>query len=161
MDEIKNLKTEEVKRTTYSLPIEYGVTPDIPNLADKLMEIADEARSFSYSPYSKYSVGAALLCNDGSIYTGCNVETAAFTGVCAERSAIFKAISEGKKEYLAIAVSGGTHNSKPGFCTPCGVCRQVMAEFSGRQDLAVILRDENKEVKTMFLSDLLPYTFTL
>lgn len=160
MNEIRKKGVEDIAVVESSMPVKFGVSPDMPNISDKLMEIADEARENSYSPYSNYSVGAALLCSDGSIYTGCNVETVALIGTCAEKNALFKAISEGKRSFLAIAVSGGAHNEKPGNCTPCGSCRQVLAEFSKDNDIAIIMRVEGK-VRTLPLSELLPFTFEL
>lgn len=140
-------------------PMKRGIGPDSANLGEKLMEIADEAREYAYSPYSKYSVGAALLCMDGSIYTGCNVETAAFTGVCAERNAFFKAISEGKKDFVAIAISGGKKDLSPVGCTPCGVCRQVMSEFVNKDQFIVIFRDNTNTIQNVPFFEILPYSF--
>lgn len=95
------------------------------NERGELFKKAAEARLKSYSPYSGYSVGAALLCSDGSVYTGCNIENAAYTPtVCAERTAFFKAVSDGRRDFCAIAVAGGKDGVDA--CTPCGVCRQVM-----------------------------------
>ena len=95
----------------------------------ELVRLAGEARRASYSPYSGYSVGAALLCADGTVYLGCNIENAAFSPTnCAERTAFFKAVSEGKRDFVNIAVVGGTADEPDGFSPPCGVCRQVMAE---------------------------------
>ena len=93
----------------------------------KLVEDALQAKNFSYSPYSKFQVGAALLCEDGTIYTGCNIENAAFGPTnCAERTAFFKAVSEGKREFSAIAIAGGrTGEEISDYAYPCGVCRQV------------------------------------
>ena len=103
----------------------------------QLLEAAKEAKKYSYAPYSNFHVGAALYCKDGSIYTGCNIENAAFTPTnCAERTAVFKAVSEGKKDFLAIAVVGDREEP----LTPCGVCRQVLTEFvdgSTFEELAV------------------------
>lgn len=159
MEEIKKYTLGAVANIKNTRPVEKGIGIDMPDFAEKLMEIADEARKFSYCPYSKYSVGAALLCMDGSIYTGCNVETAAFTGICAERNAFFKALSEGKRGFLAIAVSGG-HTEQPArSCTPCGVCRQVMSEFVNARDFAVIIRDETNQIKSFSPEELLPYSF--
>lgn len=97
----------------------------------ELIEAALTARRFAYSPYSGYSVGAALLADDGSVYTGCNIENSVFTPTnCAERTAFFKAVSEGKRGFVRIAVVGGKSGENPSdTCTPCGVCRQVMNEF--------------------------------
>ncbi len=124
----------------------------------ELLRLACEARRTSYSPYSGYSVGAALLCRDGSVYMGCNIENAAFSPtVCAERTAFFKAVSEGKRDFERIAIVGGRVNEPDGFSPPCGVCRQVMAEFCGGDFEIVLLRD-GKHITTC-LSELLPLTF--
>jgi len=115
---------------------------------ESLWQAALEAREFAYTPYSNYKVGAALLTSSGKIYSGCNVENAAYgPGNCAERTAIFKAVSEGEREFEAIAVvtqNGGT---------PCGICRQVMREFS--EDLKVYVGDTETILKEYILSDLL------
>ena len=106
-----------------------------------LLSRAIAARETAYAPYSGFTVGAALLCGDGTVYDGCNIENAAHTPtVCAERTAFFKAVSEGKRAFTAMAVAGGTAP-----CPPCGVCRQVMAEFCDG-DFAVILQGENGEI---------------
>ena len=108
----------------------------------ELISKALEARKFSYSPYSGFSVGAALLCDDGSVFAGCNIENSSFSStICAERTAIFKAVSEGKKNFLKIAVVGAdSENETPvNYCPPCGVCRQVMREFCGN-DFEIIIR---------------------
>ena len=124
-----------------------------------LMESAAAAREYSYSPYSGYRVGAALLGKSGKLYTGCNVENAGYTPTnCAERTAVFKAVSEGEREFTAIAVAGGSGETLDAACTPCGVCRQVLAEFCAA-DMPVILgTPENLRVLT--LGDLLPFAFT-
>lgn len=125
--------------------------------AISLYELARKSREFSYSPYSGYSVGAALLCSDGEIYTGCNIENAAFSPtVCAERVAFFKALSEGKRNFQAIAVAGG--KSQCGFCTPCGVCRQVMAEFCDPDEFEVVYMG-TQDIECMKLKDFLPLGF--
>ncbi len=96
----------------------------------QLLTLAGEARTHAYTPYSRFAVGAALLCQDSTVYTGCNIENASFTPtVCAERTAFFKAIYDGKREFTAIAVVGGKEGTPDGTAFPCGVCRQVMAEF--------------------------------
>lgn len=124
----------------------------------KLIEFAEKAREQSYSPYSGYTVGAALLCADGDVFVGCNVENASYSPTCcAERVAIFKAISEGKRAFKAIAVSGGKRGeSGEDRCYPCGVCRQVMAEFC-TAELDVVFYDGS--VTT--LGELLPNSFKL
>lgn len=125
----------------------------------ELMAIAAKARENSYSPYSGFAVGAALLCDDGSIYTGCNIENASFTPtVCAERVAIFKAVSEGKRSFSAIAIIGGKRGEEAEICAPCGVCRQVMSEFCG-EDFRVILGNTTR-CKTYKLCELLPLAFS-
>ncbi len=123
---------------------------------NNLMNIAQEARKLAYAPYSKYTVGAALLAKNGSIFTGCNIENAAYTPTsCAERTAFFKAVSEGVKEFDAIAVVGGPADVEtPSAGTPCGVCRQVMMEFCDPDDFLVILADE-----VMTLKEILPLGF--
>lgn len=126
--------------------------------AKELASQALKARENSYCPYSDFAVGAALLCADGSVYTGCNIETAAFNGCCAERTAIFTAAAQGKREFTAIAVAGAGRGNEPdSFCTPCGVCRQVMREFC-RPDFDIILTD-GKDIKAVTLDGLLPMAF--
>ena len=124
----------------------------------ELVSIAKEARERAYAPYSDFLVGAALLCTDGSVYVGCNVENASFTPTCcAERVAIFSAVADGKHDFSAIAVVGGkSGESAEGRCMPCGVCRQVMSEFSDGS-LDVVLSDG----AVLKLSELLPHTFDL
>lgn len=124
-----------------------------------LMRQAQEAREKSYSPYSHFRVGAALLTKGGKIYTGCNIENAAYSAtVCAERTAIFKALSEGESDFEALAIVGGKEGEAAEFCAPCGVCRQVISEFCPK-DFKIILGNENKfEIYT--LEALLPFSFT-
>ncbi len=125
----------------------------------KLMEEAVRAREFSYAPYSNYCVGAALLTKDGRVFTGCNVENAGFSPTnCAERTAIFKAVSEGVREFAAIAVVGGKRGELSDTCAPCGVCRQVMAEFC-TADFPVIMGTPD-HLRVMTLGELLPLMFT-
>ena len=123
---------------------------------EQLITAAKAALTNAYAPYSHFTVGAALLCADGTVYTGCNVENAAFSPtVCAERVAFFKAISDGKRAFTAIAVVNG----KDTPCTPCGVCRQVMAEFC-QPDFSVILEKDGAPTAYR-LADLLPHSFAL
>ena len=127
--------------------------------AKALLAIADEAREASYSPYSGITVGAALMTKEGKIYKGANIENASYTPtVCAERVAFFKAISEGESEFLAIAIAGGPSGepSKENF-PPCGVCRQVMTEFCGK-DFRVIWGDGEK-VTAKTLGEIMPDSF--
>ena len=124
-----------------------------------LMEAAARAREFAYAPYSNYCVGAALLAEDGRIFTGCNVENAGFSATnCAERTAIFKAVSEGAQRFLAIAVVGGKRGEVSPLCPPCGVCRQVLAEVCP-PDLTVLLGTPEKP-NVYSLGELLPLSFT-
>lgn len=128
--------------------------------AKKLIHHASEAMMRSYSPYSGYKVGAALLTKKGNIYTGCNIENASFTPtVCAERCAIFKAVSEGESDFVAIAIVGGKDGEIEGFFPPCGVCRQVMTEFCSFENFAIYLGGKNDEYKKYTLSELLPMSF--
>ncbi len=124
-----------------------------------LLEAAVAARERSYSPYSGYCVGAALLTGDGRIFTGCNIENAGYTPtVCAERVAIFKAVSEGVRDFAAIAVVGGRRGELSADCVPCGVCRQVMAEFFPA-DFPVVLGTPD-DIRVYTLGELLPMSFT-
>lgn len=125
----------------------------------ELMHLAITAREGSYSPYSNFKVGAALLAKNGKVYLGCNIENSAYTPtVCAERVAFFKAVSEGVREFDCIAIVGGKSDEKPRFCAPCGVCRQVMTEFCG-SDFKIILGDA-ESVNEYSLYDILPFAFT-
>jgi cytidine deaminase len=130
---------------------------------ENLIKLAHQAREKSYSPYSDFSVGAALLCDDDSVFLGCNIENSSYSAtICAERVAIFKAISEGKKDFKAIAVVGGKSDDKTGeFCVPCGVCLQAMNEFCNKEFLTFkIYLEEKGEIKEYLLKDLLPLTFS-
>lgn len=125
----------------------------------ELYRLAVGARERSYAPYSLFAVGAALLCGDGSVYTGCNIENAAFSPtVCAERVAVFKAVSDGKRDFAAIAIAGGRADADADTleaCYPCGVCRQVLAEFCP-PTLTVVTADGQTT-----LGELLPHAFGL
>ena len=130
----------------------------------QLIEKAFAAQEFCYTPYSNFDVGAALLCDNGNIYTGCNIENAAYTPTnCAERTAFFKAISEGEKKFTAIAIVGNKHGIKAGegdFCAPCAVCRQVMAEFCDLDTFKVFIAKSTEEYLEYTLGELLPLAFT-
>lgn len=127
----------------------------------ELCALAVKAMDNSYSPYSSFRVGAALLTADEKVYTGCNIENASYTPtVCAERTAFFKAVSEGEREFAMIAVAGGKDGRIEGICPPCGVCRQVMAEFC-KPDFPVLLVKGGGEYEKFSLSDLLPLSFKL
>ncbi len=130
-------------------------------LEQKLMETAIEYRKRSYSPYSGYQVGAALLSADGEIFGGCNIENASFSPTnCAERTALFKAVSEGKKDFTAIAIVGGKKDAELEFCTPCGVCRQALVEFCNPKEFVVYLGTGVDDYKGYLLEELLPFSFT-
>ena len=127
----------------------------------ELIKLASDARKMSYSPYSGFSVGAALLCKDGTVYLGCNIENSSFSPtVCAERTAFFKAVSEGEYDFLKIAVIGGKSDEEipEKACPPCGVCRQVMKEFCSG-DFEIIMATDSENYKTMKLSELFPESF--
>ena len=126
----------------------------------QLFEIARKARELSYAPYSSFRVGAALLCADGKIYTGCNVENASYSATCcAERVALFKALSEGNTKFSAIAIIGGKTDGELVTCYPCGVCRQVLSEFCA-PDFKIFVGD-GKTLREFKLDELLPYSFEL
>lgn len=126
-----------------------------------LISRAIAARENAYAPYSGYLVGAALLCGDGTVYTGCNVENASYGATnCAERTAVFKAVSEGKREFLAIAIAGGRREAdKLDVAYPCGICRQVLREFSDPEQMTVIICKSTEEYREMPLEALLPNSF--
>lgn len=130
---------------------------------EELVKKAYEAQKFSYSPYSGFQVGAALLAGSGKIYTGCNIENAAFSPTnCAERTAFFKAVSEGEKEFQGIAIVGNKKDAPKEeweFCTPCGVCRQVMLEFVNPEEF-LIISGKGHEIKEFTLKELLPESFS-
>ena len=125
----------------------------------ELIKLALEARKNSYSPYSLFRVGAALLTKSGKVYTGCNIENSAFSPtVCAERTAIFKAVSEGEREFVKIAVAGGKGKIPDNYAYPCGVCRQVMQEFCS-PDFKIIAAISPDDYDVKSLKDLLPESF--
>ncbi len=127
----------------------------------ELMRLAESAREKSYSPYSGFAVGAALLTSNGKVYVGCNIENASFSPTCcAERAAFFSAVSRGERHFEKIAVSGGKKGNPPDeICSPCGVCRQVMAEFCDG-DFKIILGNSSN-IKVFTLSEILPLRFSL
>lgn len=125
---------------------------------EALCELAKEAMRHSYSPYSGYKVGAALLCGDSSVYQGCNIENASYTPtICAERTAIFKAVFDGHRDFKAIAICGGKDGVITGSFPPCGVCRQVMREFCEDDFQILLVGPAGYEAVT--LGQLLPYSF--
>ena len=126
-----------------------------------LLDAAVEASGHAYTPYSHFKVGAALLTANGKIYKGCNIENASYSSTnCAERTAIFKAVSEGCTDFKAIAIIGHKENEPLQFCPPCGTCRQVLAEFC-EPDFEIVLMNDAGEIKVFTLAELLPEHFSL
>ncbi|MCF0132558.1 MAG: cytidine deaminase [Blautia sp.] len=134
-----------------------------PETIENLITEAFLARELAYVPYSDFAVGAALLSEEGTVFRGCNIENAAYTPTnCAERTAVFKAVSEGIRNFQAIAIVGGKQELSAGqvdYCPPCGLCRQVLREFCDPEAFVVILATSAKEYKTFLLKDLLPMSF--
>lgn len=125
-----------------------------------LIRQAIQAMENAYTPYSGFKVGSALLTLKQKVYTGCNIENAAFTpGNCAERTAFFKAVSEGEKDFVAIAIVGGKDGILTDYCPPCGVCRQVIREFVDPRKFLVILARSEEDYVVYFLEELLPMSF--
>lgn len=127
----------------------------------ELIKLALEARQKSYSPYSGFAVGAALLCKNGKVYTGCNIENSGYSATnCAERTAVFKAVSEGETDFEKIAVVGGNAQDivPEKYCPPCGICRQVLREFCS-SDFEIIIARTTEDYKVMTLGELLPESF--
>ncbi len=123
---------------------------------EELLKKAEEASAFSYSPYSHFRVGAAVECGDGTLYTGCNVENAAYgCAICAERTAMVKGVSEGHKDFARLAIYSPDSNV---FCMPCGQCRQFMAEFN--LDMELVIGRNDGAFRTFTLRELLPEAFT-
>ena len=123
-----------------------------------LLNMAREAAQNAYVPYSHFPVGAALECADGSVFTGCNVENAALgSTICAERTAVVKAVSEGRRRFVRIAIYGEGET----YCMPCGACRQVLAEFAGKDDMEVLCTRSGGRYVSYRLSQLMPHTFEL
>ena len=126
----------------------------------KLIKTAVRQLSYSYAPYSHFKVGAALLAENGTIYTGCNIENAAYTPTnCAERTAFFKAVSEGVRTFKAICITGGMNGELTDYTAPCGVCRQVMMEFCSPEEFEIILAKGEDDYKMYKLKDLMPQGF--
>lgn len=127
----------------------------------ELVEKAREAMNMSYTPYSHFTVGAALLCDDGTIYQGGNIENASYGAAnCAERTAFFKAVSEGKRDFTAIAICGGPNKDDTDFCPPCGICRQVMREFCDPGRFRILLSaDHGNQIREYTLEQILPVSF--
>lgn len=127
---------------------------------EKLIETAIAQLDYSYAPYSNFKVGAALLAKNGDIYTGCNIENAAYTPTnCAERTAFFKAVSEGVRDFQAICIVGGKDGVLTEYAAPCGVCRQVMMEFCNPKTFQIILAIDKERYDIYTLEELLPQGF--
>ena len=130
------------------------------SMREELIRQAFGALEYAYAPYSKFKVAAALLTKSGKIYTGCNIENAALSpGNCAERTAIFKAVSEGEKDFAAICIVNEDVQGKHDYCPPCGVCRQVMREFCNPDLFCIILAKSAEEYREYTLAQLLPESF--
>lgn len=126
----------------------------------ELIQSAMEARKKAYAPYSGYQVGAALLTNELRIYTGCNIENAAYSpGICAERCAIAKAVSEGWQRWRAIAIVGGRGEKELDYSYPCGVCRQVIREFTDPEHFVIVVAKSTEDYRVFLLKELLPESF--
>ena len=122
----------------------------------QLLALAKDAMKQAYAPYSHFPVGAALLCSDGMVYTGCNVECASYGNcICAERTALCKAVSEGERSFFTLAVIANTDD----FCTPCGICRQFLSEFARDNDMEVLCAKAGGRYVSYKLSELMPHTF--
>lgn len=127
---------------------------------EKLIDTAIAQLDFSYAPYSGFNVGAALLAKNQAVYTGCNIENAAYTPTnCAERTAFFKAVSEGVRDFEAICIVGGKNQKATGYTAPCGVCRQVMMEFCNPKTFKIILAIDMENYRIYTLEDMLPQGF--
>lgn len=126
----------------------------------ELIQTALDARKNAYAPYSHYQVGAALLSSDGTIYSGCNIENASYGATnCAERTAFFSAVSEGERDFLAIAITGGLEGEEiSDYAVPCGICRQIMQEFCG-DDFQVIVAKSTEDFRQYPFSEILPFGF--
>lgn len=127
---------------------------------EKLIDTALAQLDFSYAPYSGFNVGAALLAKNQAVYTGCNIENAAYTPTnCAERTAFFKAVSEGVRDFEAICIVGGKNQKATDYTAPCGVCRQVMMEFCNPKTFKIILAIDSENYRIFTLDDMLPQGF--
>ena len=129
-------------------------------MVEKLIDTAIEQLKFSYTPYQNFKVGAALLAKNGEIFTGCNIENASYTPTnCAERTAFFKAVSEGVREFRAICIVGGKDGKLTEYTAPCGVCRQVMMEFCDPKTFQIILAVDKERYEIYTLEELMPLGF--
>ena len=132
----------------------------IQDITKDMIKTAIEQLKYSYTPYSGFKVGAALLAENGTIYTGCNIENASYTPTnCAERTAFFKAVSEGVRDFQAICIVGGKDGKLTGYTAPCGVCRQVMMEFCNPKTFQIILAVDKERYEIYTLEELMPLGF--
>lgn len=147
-------KTKEKSDNQYSDQVQYTGQEQDQYLADE----AYKAREYAYAPYSLFKVGAALLTSDGKIYKGCNVENSSYpAGNCAERTAVFKAVSEGNTSFEKIAIAGSGND----YCMPCGICLQVLSEFCDPEIFTVIVCKSRHDYKKLRLKELLPFGFNM
>lgn len=139
---------------------------EVLNENDKIIEeaidVAFDSRNYAYTPYSNFKVGAALICKNKQIYGGCNIENSSYGATnCAERTAFYKAISDGIKDFIGIVIVGGKDNDNDfDYCAPCGICRQVMTEFCDLNNFKIILAKSKSDYKVFTLEQMLPYSFT-
>jgi cytidine deaminase len=158
MEESKEAKTSLVTQQKGELLSKQSIVSR--SVVKNLIRDAIEAMNKAYTPYSRFQVGAALLTKDQKIYTGCNIENVSYTPtICAERTAFFKAVSEGEKHFAAIAIVGGKNGVITDYCPPCGVCRQVLREFADPKSFLVILAKSENDYLLYFLEELLPMGF--
>ena len=127
---------------------------------DEVIKIAKDVRKNAYVPYSNYSVGAALVCKNGNVYSGCNIENDGIMSICAERVAFTKALSEGERDFDYIVICGGSNLETLENCTPCGYCRQFMNEFVDK-DFKIFLINSSDDAEIYHMDDLLPHSFKL
>lgn len=164
-DKKQNKELPVCQGTSEVVPVNKKQLPDDALINDtichNLIQSAIDSLNYSYAPYSKFKVGAALLSKSNKIYSGCNIENATYTpSNCAERTAFFKAVSEGEKEFVAIAIVGGKDGRLKDYCPPCGVCRQVMMEFCNPEQFIVILAKSVEDYWVYTLKDLMPLGFS-
>ena len=163
-----NIENEDtklpVKAPGTGMAVEGGSSPSVNRISDlkcrELIAKAKDMLKYSYTPYSHFKVGTALLTKAGKIYGGCNIENAAYgPSNCAERTAFFNAVSDGNLEFAAIAIVGGPEGKIKDFCPPCGVCRQVMREFCDPKNFYIILARSEADYWVYTLEELLPMSF--
>lgn len=164
MEEYNENYNLPVKTTGSSMVAQNAELPSAEGLSDlvcrELIRKAMEMQQKAYTPYSNFKVGAALMTKTGTIYGGCNIENAAYTPTnCAERTAFFKAVSEGERDFAAIAIVGGPNGEIKDFCAPCGVCRQVMMEFCRPREFCIVLARSEDDYRVFTLEELLPLGF--